>query len=398
MDYFSFLGIGGRDGYKEVAFSYENDLFFTKFVQEFILKISRNKIKRIVVFFTDESWEKYGKEFKEMIEQYDVIFQEKLIPHNISSEEFVEILKKEIKSKDIVIDITHSFRNMTIKFLFMLRYIEESEGVNIKNIYYSKILESGEEARLEDFVADFKNQELGEALSLFDNTLFIDTKVIKKLKTKDNKLLNLVNHMSSMNLKMETADLEGSLKSCKNICDACRSIINDDSKKYTIITPFVQGIFEKFKIVNEQKNECYRAIEIIKLFASHNRTQAAITFIDQLFRSEIINCFVKNIIIANDTEKSYLLSQRILYGSNHLNLRDYKDDNNISDFDKYIEIDKKTKHIVLNNAKTINRFYNEVRNKVNHGQSIEIDVANKLIEDMLKVIKVIRERGGINEW
>lgn len=396
MDYFSFLGLGGKEGYKEVGFSYGNDLFFTKFVQEFVLKKSKNEINRMFVFFTEESWEKYGSEFKEMIEKYDVDFQKKIINQNISSEEFIEILKDEIKSEEIVIGITHSFRNMTIKFLFMLRYIEKSKGVNIKHIYYGKLDKNAEESTLEDFVVDYRNQELGEALSLFENTLFIDTNVIKKLKTKDRKLINLVSNMSSMNLKTETSDLEGSLKSCKNICDACISIIRDETKNYIIIEPFVRSIYEKFKVINKERNDCYKSIKLIELFILHRRTQAAITFIDQLFRNEIINCCVKDRIVANNKEHNYLLSQRILYGINYLNINDSRNDNNIVGFDQYIEIGVDIKNIVRNNASTINEFYSEVRNKVNHGQAVDINKANTLNESMLRVIKVIHERGGKN--
>lgn len=396
MDYFSFLGLGGKEGYKKVGFSYENDLFFTKFVQEFVLKKSKNEINRMFFFFTEESWEKYGFEFNEMVKKYDVEFQKKIISQNISSEEFIEVLKEEIKSEEIVIDITHSFRNITIKFLFMLRYIEKSKGVNIKHIYYGKLDKNAEESILEDFVVDYRNQELGEALSLFENTLFIDVNVIKKLKTKDRKLINLVSNMSSMNLKMETSDLEGSLKSCKNICDACISIIRDKTKNYIIIEPFVRSIYKKFKVINKERNDCYKSIKLIELFILHRRTQAAITFIDQLFRNEIINCCVKDRVFANNKEHNYLLSQRILYGINYLNINDSRNDNNITGFDQYIEIDVDIKNIVKNNASTINEFYSEVRNKVNHGQAVDINKANTLNGSMLKVIKVIHERGGKN--
>lgn len=396
MDYFSFLGIGGKEGYKQVAFSYENDLFFTRFVQEFVLKKHENQINRLFVFFTKESWEKYGSDFKEMVKKYDIKFQKKIIDQNISSEKFVEILKDQIQSESVVIDITHSFRNMTIKFLFMLRYIEKSKGVNIKHIYYGKLEKNGEESTLEDFVSDYRKQELGEALSLFENTLFIDINVIDKLKTKDQKLFNLINNMSSMNLKMETSDLEGSLKSCKNICDSCKSIIRDEKIEYVIIKPFVRSIYEKFKVIEDEKNDCYKSIKLIELFISHRRTQAAITFIDQLFRNEIINCCVNDRVVANNKEDNYLLSQRIMYGIAYLNLNNSRNDNNIVGFDQHIEIDIDIKNIVQNNALTINSFYSEVRNKVNHGQAVEINKANSLNESMLKVIKVIHERGGKN--
>ena len=202
--------------------------------------------------------------------------------------------------------------------------------------------------------------------------------------------------MSSMNLKMETSDLEGSLKSCKNICDACISIIRDETKNYIIIEPFVRSIYEKFKVINKERNDCYKSIKLIELFILHRRTQAAITFIDQLFRNEIINCCVKDRVFANNKEHNYLLSQRILYGINYLNINDSRNDNNITGFDQHIEIDVDIKNIVKNNASTINEFYSEVRNKVNHGQAVDINKANTLNGSMLKVIKVIHERGGKN--
>ena len=139
---------------------------------------------------------------------------------------------------------------------------------------------------------------------------------------------------------------------------------------------------------------------------AHNRKQVAITFIDQLFREELI----RNTLMPNDKNFSLETYQSKISLGRHeqldaYNLSQYLILNTYrirtvfgsTDNDKYSEVlyEKEkniqaVKDIIKCNkmCDSIKRFYSDIRNHINHGQSITGDV-DTIMHDMVGYIELL---------
>ncbi len=72
MQYFSFIGTGGPNGYDEINYYFDNDplnQIKSQFIQEAIIK-KHADIERIFVFATETAREKYGNFLLERLKPY----------------------------------------------------------------------------------------------------------------------------------------------------------------------------------------------------------------------------------------------------------------------------------------------------------------------------------------
>lgn len=194
----------------------------------------------------------------------------------------------------IIIDITHSFRSIPMKLLFALRYIELTKNVQIKHLYYGRKV--GDTGEIVDLIQDYALQKISELLSQFDRTLMINSTDVDKLFTqKDEIIEGFISSLANFNKMIEQCEFDRTTTVIREIIKSCKKII-ERPESYSLIRPIVRSIKNKFAIYNNCNNNVSRKIELVKVIMAHNRKQVAITFIDQLFREELI----RNTLIPND--------------------------------------------------------------------------------------------------
>lgn len=130
-------------------------------------------------------------------------------------------------------------------------------------------------------------------------------------------------------------------------------------------------------------------MKLVKLLINHHQTQMAITFTDQLIREEFVHFAYfseqrdfKSGLLERGL-KVYDLSQDLFV---YWKIRPIKDKYRVND--QVLEYRKShlqpTENYKKLNAKLINGFYYNIRNKVNHGVSIDLKVdVTKTIEACL---------------
>ena len=128
VQYFTFLGLGSKpEGYKEVIYTFQDDpdhATISEFIQLPIIKKFADQLSEVIVFCTDESYEKYHEALTKKTENLAGLSFIK-IKHTIDFDAFVkELLSHMRENEEVILDITHSFRNIPMKLLFALKYIE----------------------------------------------------------------------------------------------------------------------------------------------------------------------------------------------------------------------------------------------------------------------------------
>mgnify|MGYP002534121825 CR=1 FL=1 len=136
VQYFTFLGLGSKpEGYKEVIYTFQDDpdhATISEFIQLPIIKKFADQLSEVIVFCTDESYEKYHEALTKKTENLAGLSFIK-IKHTIDFDAFVkELLSHMRENEEVILDITHSFRNIPMKLLFALKYIEMTKKVKIK--------------------------------------------------------------------------------------------------------------------------------------------------------------------------------------------------------------------------------------------------------------------------
>ena len=206
---------------------------------------------------------------------------------------------------------------------------------------------------------------------------------------------------------IEQCEFDRTTTVIRQIIESCNGIIKRP-ESYSLIMPVVASIKNKFAIYNNCNNNVSRKIELVKVIMAHNRKQVAITFIDQLFREELI----RNTLMPDD--KNFSLEAYIPKNSfgRHKQLDVYKlseylikktyrirKDFGSSDNDKYSEvlyakeknIQAVKKIITRKMCDGIKHFYGDIRNHINHGQSITGDV-DTIMHDMVGYIELLGKR------
>ena len=311
------------------------------------------------------------------------------------------------ESEKIIIDITHSFRSIPMKLLFALRYIELTKNVQIKHLYYGRKV--GDTGEIVDLIQDYALQKISELLSQFDRTLMINSTDVDNLfAQKDERIERFISSLANFNKMIEQCEFDRTTTVIRQIIESCNGIIKRP-ESYSLIMPVVTSIKNKFAIYNNCNNNVSRKIELVKVIIAHNRKQVAITFIDQLFREELI----RNTLMPEDKNFSleayihknsfgrheqldvYNLSQYLI-----LNTYRIRTVFGSSDIDKYSEVlYEKEKNIqavkdIIKRHKmcdSIKHFYGDIRNHINHGQSITGDV-DTIMHDMVGYIELLGKR------
>lgn len=412
MQYFTFLGLGDiKDGYTELLYKFGDNLNLSKFIQEIIIEHYQNEINGIFVFVTKESRERYSVEFFEMTKKYG--FDEKNIKfididYSISFDGFVEkMLENLVENIEFIIDITHSFRNIPMKLLFSLDYIEKTKKSKLIHLFYG--LKKNDEGEIFDFIDDYKLQGLSMLLQHFDQTLKVSLLDYNDYISQDINIKNLTTAIEKFNEVIEFCEFDQSLEAIRRISESTRCLLKRGND-YTLIIPILREIQSKLNAVENEKNNVYKKIEFIMLLLNHGLYQIAITFTDQFFREELIrrvlaptdyNFNINEYLRKN--KETYQLSDNFIYNFSQILKNDYIKNSNykvkVSDrmqCDNLISENQANLDIILRNSATMKNsiinFDNEIRNKINHGKSISI-TAKQMKEIINKVLNEIR--GGV---
>ena len=225
---------------------------------------------------------------------------------------------------------------------------------------------------------------------------------------KDDRIERFISSLANFNKMIEQCEFDRTTTVIRQIIESCNGIIKRP-ESYSLIMPVVASIKNKFAIYNNCNNNVSRKIELVKVIMAHNRKQVAITFIDQLFREELI----RNTLMPDDKNFSleayipknsfgrheqldvYNLSQYLI-----LNTYRIRTVFGSSDNDKYSEVlYEKEKNIqavkdIIKRHKMcdgIKHFYGDIRNHINHGQSITGDV-DTIMHDMVGYIELLGKR------
>lgn len=406
MKYFTFLGLGDREkGYSEAIYLFEDsqdDVSVSKFVQQPIIERFSNEIEEINVFVTDESYGRYHSEFSELFSKFKIDFI-RISSMNIEFDDFVKEMFVRIQPGDrIILDITHSFRNIPMKLLFALKYIELSSSVMIEHLYYGKFNGKTSEGVLVDFINDYRMQRVSDLLAQFNRTLILSSNDIEPLIQEDKKMNNFLNALSQFNQMTEFCEFDRCLTTVDKIIENCSSI-EKEKDKYYLILPMILSIEKKFMNYKSKTNNRDKKVELIKILLEHERYQIVVTFADQFFREELIrmtlepenkkfdlNVYLsKNKIRKKNDNLVYRLSQELILSRYCLR---YEKADNSTDYDiKEIldgkeEIFRKNQKVLNKYKEEINGFYCNIRNHMNHGSTID-----KKRQDIIQTIKIILE-------
>lgn len=389
MDYFTFLGTG-NNGYKEICYEYDGDLLNTKFVQQIILRSFKDKIDRIVVFCTDKSFSVNGEALNNTLrnEKPDINIEYLKIEENISSTDFIDKLIEQIKSDEIIIDVTHIYRHIPMKMMFMIKYIEKSKDIRISHLFYGKL--NGEEGELIDCIDDYHTQELTEALLLFDKTLYLSPETIENFADKDKRIEGLLKTMGSLNAHLETCSYDDAVSACKKILEHC-NVIKKNAKQYAVLLPFTEVIRNKFDSINVS-NKYLSGVNLIRILLKNHKLQTAITFADNLFRTSLIEKSTVNpnsiLIGPNSGRLLFDYSQELIYGKYGYHCS--KGDDSRSKKLPGIYLNQTLVQYLFDNQ-VITDFYRVIRNNVNHGGKAVLSDSEETTEKLLQIIETMEQ-------
>ena len=383
MQYFTFIGMGDKEnGYREVYYSFEDDpkqAVLSRFVQELIIKRHEKDLSEVYIFATKESRERYEKDLNALFDK-KVALNFINISKDITYEDYtLELLKYMKENEDIVLDITHSFRYIPIKLLFALKYIELTKNVHIQHLYYG-LLKKEDVGEVVDFVSDYMMQQISDLLAQFNRTLMINGEDIDVLiAQKDDKIKNFLKSLSTFNKMIEYCEFDSSLKEIRKITESCSSI-EKNKDRYSLIIPIVKQIKDKFKFYSECKNDVEKKEELIRntLEPLNNKFDLEIYLKNKKMPSNgsatfyRISQFLKTDVYKLVNGKTYFKYEELLDGKEN-------------------EV-KQIKNILTTKQKDIiDKFFNEIRNHMNHGTSIQTEI-EPILYDMLDCIRLIGRR------
>lgn len=380
MQYFSFVGMGPKNGYEKLIYLFEKNeelIYESCFVQEPIYQKHADQIDEILLFFTPQSKERYYQDLK-------LVFKKvKLTPidisEDISFENFVRILADYVRSNEsIIVDVTHSFRQIPMRMLFALKYIEFLKNAKVEHLYYGKVVRDQNNnfcnGIICDSVQDYAYQSITECLSQFNNTLIIRSKDWDRLLEQDEKISRFLKAMTDFNEMVELCEFDSSITAIRNIVESSRSI-EKESEKYVLILPLTSSIRRKFDPVYNAVQTKEKRKQMILILLEHQRYQNAVTFTDQFLREECVSAVLSSSKAFQKKDycrKKHIKENTFTYGLSQCIL-DRSANEKFEDIIRSSENYPKVQSVIMRNKISLDEFFNEIRNHMNHGTRIQTD-------------------------
>lgn len=143
----TFLTVLGTGGYRDCYYSNENGTCRSKFIQEAILELIIENLEDVDVkiLLTETAKQRNydnddSENLKNTLERMNIVPELIIIPEGKTEDELWNIFEKTINSidndSDIILDITHSLRNIPIQVLVALNYLKLFKNINLSGIYY----------------------------------------------------------------------------------------------------------------------------------------------------------------------------------------------------------------------------------------------------------------------
>lgn len=405
MQYLTFVGTGN---YSTLKYHFEDNeklKWESRYVQYPIFKKYQNEIEEVVVFFTEKSQDRHAEELINTLGYENITSV--LIDMDINFKEFVNELAKHIKQDSkIIVDVTHSFRQIPLRMIMALNYIQLMKNIEVEHIYYGRVMNSGKTNAygvIVDNIQDYRNQEVTQYLSQFNNTLIIQPQDWKDLVEPDEKILRFLNALARFNEMVELCEFDSSVESVQKIVESSRSV-EKEPDKYQMILPLTQKIREKFEEVSDQVLLKNKKKKLIKVLLEHRRFQNAITFVDEFLREECVHQALvptaKKLDVVALAKKYHIRADDFVYTiSQHLfkkaGIR--KDEGGKPKLDSILANSSNVPNVLQvlrNNQQVINDFLNKIRNRMNHGTKIQSsgsiqEVEKQIVKSINEMIKVV---------
>ena len=400
MQYFTFLGTGKDGRYDTLPTLFRNEdkvPVQTPFIQEAVWKKFKDEITEICVFVTPEAKRQTFQQLQALLPE--AVLKPIDITWGISFENFIPLLKENIRDDEIILDITHSFRSIPIRMMLSLTYVEQAIHTNINHIYYGQIANRGgqKQIEIEDLLVDYRMQKISQYLSEFNDTLTVNSQDWKRFVGKSDKLIKkFLDSMSKFNEMLELSKFNQAIRTVDQIMKTAAQL-EEKPDQYEILIPLTEKIQDKLRTCF-QGSSLEKKTNLIELLLKHHRYQIAATFADQLFREEIIRyCFYpeqpelnsekyardSHLFRGKPEDFSYSCNQYLIYSELDIygdqktaadgkqrKIADLIDDLDDEGQDVSLSVNKLKKHLQLYKDQ-IRTFYQDVRNRMMHGQSIK---------------------------
>lgn len=294
--FLSFLGIGPRDGYREMEYTIKGqELPQTKFVQKAEYDFyGKDFFDKIIILVTKTSDEKYFDELNQALDNNaeKIVISEDLDPASQWTG-FEEIIARISPNDQLYIDMTHGFRSVPIMFSVAINFLQQMKNIELKAVHYADIFKKG--APIVDFKEFFTLNRWSDAISrLVENA---DAKKLALVAAEEGGLnvadLNDPEIIDSFN-KLTDAIRNVDVNNISEIAsDAMNKIIVKKQASSKTESLLLDMVIEKFSSLtteeplNRKYDKDYFKIqlEIVKILLEHKLFMQAFTAMRELIGS-----------------------------------------------------------------------------------------------------------------